>query len=58
MMVIGELDNILPSEQLLEQAQLIKNKTVLYLEHDGHFGFLESPKRSIKELRKFLRKCF
>jgi pimeloyl-ACP methyl ester carboxylesterase len=58
MMVIGELDNVLPYEQLLEQSQIIKNKSVLYLEHDGHFGFLESPKHSYKELRKFLRKCF
>ena len=58
MMVIGEHDNVLHYEQLLEQAELIKNKTVLYLEHDGHFGFLESPKESNKALRKFLRKCF
>lgn len=58
MMVIGEHDNVLPAEQLLEQSQLIKNKTVLYLEHDGHLGFLESLKESNKALRKFLRKCF
>jgi pimeloyl-ACP methyl ester carboxylesterase len=57
-MVIGEHDNVLPYEQLLEQSQFIKNKSVLYLEHDGHFGFLESPKESNKALRKFLRKCF
>lgn len=58
MMVIGECDNVLPHEELLEQSKLIKNKTILYLEHDGHFGFLESPKRCNKALRKFLRKCF
>jgi pimeloyl-ACP methyl ester carboxylesterase len=58
MMVISELDNILPYQQLLEQTQYIKNKTILYLEHDGHFGFLESPQLCNKELRKFLRKCF
>lgn len=58
MMVIGEQDNVLRAEQLLEQSQLIKNRQVLYLEHDGHFGFLESPKQSIKALRKFLRMCF
>jgi len=58
MMVIGEHDNILPPSQLLEQAEIIRNKTVLYLEHDGHFGFLESPRQSNKELRKFLRKCY
>jgi pimeloyl-ACP methyl ester carboxylesterase len=57
MMIIGELDNMLPYEQLLEQAQLVRNKTVLYLEHDGHFGFLESPRETNKALRKFLRKC-
>ena len=58
MMVIGELDNVLPYHQLLEQAQVIKNKTIVYLEHDGHFGFLESPRESNKALRKFLRKCY
>jgi pimeloyl-ACP methyl ester carboxylesterase len=58
MMVIGEQDNVLPAQVLLEQSQLIKNKTILYLEHDGHFGFLESPKQSNKALRSFLRKCF
>ena len=58
MMVIGELDNVLPYEQLLEQAQVLKQPTVLYLEHDGHFGFLESPKVSNREVRKWVRKCF
>jgi pimeloyl-ACP methyl ester carboxylesterase len=58
MMVIGEHDNILPPQQLLEQAEHIKNKTILYFEHDGHFGFLESPRESNRALRKFLRKCF
>lgn len=58
MMVIGELDNVLPAQQLLEQSSVIKNKTTLYLEHDGHFGFLESPRQSHKALRGFLRQCF
>lgn len=58
MMVIGEHDNILPYEQLLEQAKLIRNKSQLYLEHDGHFGFLESPRQSNKALRSFLRRCY
>lgn len=58
LMVIGEQDNVLPAAQLLEQSELIRNKQVLYLEHDGHFGFLESPRQSNKALRKFLRTCF
>jgi pimeloyl-ACP methyl ester carboxylesterase len=58
MMVIGELDNVLPYEQLLTQTEMIRDKTVLYLEHDGHFGFLESPRVSNKALRQFLRKCY
>ncbi len=58
MMVIGEHDNVLPAEQLLEQSQLMKQATVLYLEHDGHFGFLESPKPVAKAMRKFLRKTW
>lgn len=58
LMVIGEYDTVLPAEQLLEQSKLIKNKQVLYLEHDGHFGFLESRRQSNKALRKFLRQCY
>jgi pimeloyl-ACP methyl ester carboxylesterase len=58
MMVIGEHDNVLPYQQLLEQAQTLKNGSVLFLEHDGHFGFLESPRESNKALRKFIRKCY
>jgi len=58
LMVIGELDAVLPYSQLLEQSEVIKNKHVLYLEHDGHFGFLESPRESNAAIRKFLRQCF
>jgi len=58
MMVIGELDNVLPYPQLLEQANHIKEKHVLYLEHDGHMGFLESKVRSNLALRKFVKSCF
>ena len=58
LMVIGQHDNVLPAAQLLEQAKTFKNCTVLFLEHDGHFGFLESTAKSNKELRKFLRKCY
>jgi pimeloyl-ACP methyl ester carboxylesterase len=58
MMVIGEHDNILPYQSLMEQANTIKKKQVLYLEHDGHMGFLESPRLVNKALRKFLRSCY
>ncbi len=58
MMVIGELDNVLPHQQLLEQSELIRDKHILYLEHDGHMGFLESSRRSNVALKKFLRICF
>ena len=58
MMVIGELDNVLPYQQLLEQSNLIKNKYVLYLEQEGHMGFLENPSLCTQKLRKFLRNCF
>jgi pimeloyl-ACP methyl ester carboxylesterase len=58
MMVSGEYDNMLPVQQLHEQSKIIKNGVFLHLEHDGHFGFLESPRKSHQWLRKFLRKCF
>ncbi|MBS1635545.1 MAG: alpha/beta hydrolase [Bacteroidetes bacterium] len=58
MMVIGAHDNILPYQQLLDQSELISQKHVLFLEHDGHMGFLESPRQSNQALRKFLRACY
>ncbi len=58
MMVIGEHDRSLPAAQLLEQSELLKNKHLLYLEHDAHMGFLESPMASNIALKKFLRACF
>jgi pimeloyl-ACP methyl ester carboxylesterase len=58
MMIIGKHDNVLPSEQLLEQAKKIRDPHVLYLEDAGHMGFLESPKTCHKAIRKFLRACF
>lgn len=58
MMVIGQHDNVLPAQQLLEQSQKIQKPHVLYLEHDGHMGFLESPKKSNKALRQFIRICY
>ncbi len=58
MTVIGENDNVVPASQLTEQARFLKNPTILYLEHDGHFGFLESPRVCNSAFRKFLRKCY
>jgi hypothetical protein len=58
MTVIGELDNLVPASQLMEQARHIRRPHIVYLEHDGQMGFLESPRECAKSLRKFLRKCF
>lgn len=58
LMVIGQLDNILPIETLLEQAETLKRKHVLVLEHDGHMGFLESPRQVNKAFRKLLSSCY
>ncbi len=58
MMVIGELDKTLAPEQLFEQAKMLNHPHILYLEHDAHMGFLESPIASNAALRKFLRACF
>jgi pimeloyl-ACP methyl ester carboxylesterase len=58
MTVIGEQDTLVPASQLLEQSKLIRHPFVLYLEHDGHMGFLESPRQCLRSMRKFLRHCF
>lgn len=58
LIVAGEHDKVLPVAQLKEQAGLPKNGSLLLLEHDGHFGFLESPRQSLKALRSFIRRCY
>lgn len=58
LIIIGEHDKVLPPSQLLEQSKQISNGSTLYLEHDGHMGFLESPQTVNKALRKFLRNCY
>ena len=58
MMVIGQLDNVLPAHDLLEQAEFIQKKHVMFLENDGHMGFLESTDVTNSELKKFLGICF
>lgn len=58
LMVIGEHDKTLPPAQLLEQSDMLRNRHVLYLEHDAHMGFLESPLVSNAALKKFLRACY
>jgi pimeloyl-ACP methyl ester carboxylesterase len=58
LMVISELDNILPYSSLLEQADTLRNKHICFLEYDGHMSFLENPRIVHKAIRKFLRKCY
>lgn len=58
LMVLGEHDKLLPPGQLLEQSKQLSNGETLYLEHDAHMGFLESPKVVNKALRRFLRRCY
>ncbi|MGE0568346.1 MAG: alpha/beta fold hydrolase [Bacteroidia bacterium] len=58
LMIIGEHDNVLPYKTLLEQSETLRNKHVLFLEHDGHMGFLESPILFNKTLRQFIRRCY
>jgi pimeloyl-ACP methyl ester carboxylesterase len=58
MMVAGENDTVLPAGALEEQAQAIRGCEFLVLEHDGHFGFLESPVKSFRALRRFVRRCY
>lgn len=58
MMIVGAMDTVVPPAQLIEQARAIGRCELLVLEHDGHFGFLESPVRSFRALRKFVHRCY
>jgi pimeloyl-ACP methyl ester carboxylesterase len=55
--IIGRYDNILPMQVLLDQSKSLKCQHLL-LENSGHMGFLEQPDTCVKELKRFVRRCF
>ncbi len=58
MMIIGKYDNVLPFQLLLNQSKILQHPHVLILENAGHMGFLESPERCVKDLKRFIRDSF
>lgn len=54
--IIGKEDNILPYQDLIEQANLPKHGTYLLLEDVGHIGFMEAKTKSLHALNLFFSK--
>jgi len=53
--IIGEEDNILPSEDLMIQAGLPEKGSYLALKNVGHMGFLEAKTVTYNAIKKFVR---
>ncbi len=53
---IGEKDNILESNELLEQSELPEKGSHLFLKNVGHMGFFEAKKETYDALKEFVLK--
>ncbi len=51
--IIGKEDNILPYQDLMQQAGLSENGTYVLLDKVGHMGFYEAKKETVKAVREF-----
>ncbi len=56
--IIGKYDAAIPYEPVLNQVQLVKDPTVLFLENAGHMGFLEERELTLSAVKKFTRRAF
>ena len=55
--IIGEKDNILPFEELIDQSNLPDNGNKLLLKNVGHMGFIEAKKETYTAVKKFVASC-
>jgi pimeloyl-ACP methyl ester carboxylesterase len=54
--IIGEKDNILPCQDLINQAELSEKGAYILLKNVGHMGFLEAKKETFEAIKKFVLK--
>ncbi|PCJ23531.1 MAG: alpha/beta hydrolase [Flavobacteriales bacterium] len=52
--IIGDEDNILSYQDLIDQAKLPDNGGYLLLEKVGHMGFIEAKKETYRAIKKFI----
>lgn len=52
--IIGEKDNILECDELLEQVDSSEKATALVLKNVGHMGFFEAKKETFAEIKRFV----
>ncbi len=53
--VIGQMDNILPYEKLIEESKLSDNSEYLLLPRVNHMGFIEDSEVCLKKIKAFVR---
>lgn len=53
--IIGKEDNILPHNELIEQAKTAQHGSFVLLENVGHMGFLEEKTQVYKTIKKFVK---
>lgn len=56
--ILGKKDKLMNWEKLLPQAEIPPHGEVLLLDEVAHMGFYESPKKTLRSVRKFAYKCF
>ena len=53
-LIIQGKEDIVPEQIALKAHQALKNSTLVFLEHCGHYGWLEQPEEYFKHVNKFL----
>jgi pimeloyl-ACP methyl ester carboxylesterase len=56
--VLGDLDPVLPVEQVKKQALLPENSRMTILEKTGHMGFIENKKESFLAVKSFVNEIY
>jgi pimeloyl-ACP methyl ester carboxylesterase len=52
--IVGELDPVLPMNQLIEQSKLPEKAYLTVLKNTGHMGFIENKKQTFLSVKEFI----
>ncbi len=56
--VVGKQDSRIPIEKILPQLALPAHAEAIILNHTGHMGFVETPKKTFPAVSDFLKRCY
>lgn len=52
--IVGKEDNVLPYQELIDQANMSEKGSYLLLDKIGHMGFAEAPQETYQAIKKFV----